>query len=73
MYYFNYLLDIPVSLKAVSSLQIFENSADGIVTIEPYSVSGIPSYSLSSVRRFKLNSDTLSPSNKIFLIKKWVF
>lgn len=48
-------------------MQILVNSADGIVTIEPYSVSGIPNYSLSRVRRFKLNSDTFSPfldSNK---------
>jgi len=28
---------------------------------EPYSVSGIPNYSLSSVSKFKLNSETLSP------------
>jgi len=36
------------------------NSAELIVTIELYSVSGIPSYSLSNVIRFKLNSEILS-------------
>jgi hypothetical protein len=49
-------------------LQILENSAVGIVTIEEYSVSGIPSYSESILIKLRANSEDLSPSIKI--IKK---
>ena len=38
------------------------NSAELIVIMDSYSVSGMPSYSLSMVSRFKINSDTLSVS-----------
>jgi hypothetical protein len=49
-----------VSLRELSSLQIFENSFEFKVTTEEYSVSGIARCSLSRVMRFKLNSVVLS-------------
>lgn len=56
------------SLIWLSSLQIFENSLDGIVTTDAYSVSGIPNYSESRDIRLRVNSDTLSPSKLSILI-----
>ena len=44
----------------LNSLQILVNSPAGIVTIELYSVSGIPNDSASNYNKFKLNSDILS-------------
>lgn len=49
-----------VSARDESSLQIFENSAEERVTTELYSVSGMPSCSESSWRRFRLNSENRS-------------
>lgn len=68
MHYFN--LNLLVSERLESSLQIFENSALDKVTIELYSVSGIPNYSESSYKRFKLNSENLSFSINLILINK---
>jgi len=49
-----------VSDKFANSLHVLAKSADGKVTIELYSVSGIPNYSESSWSKFKLNSENLS-------------
>jgi hypothetical protein len=56
----------------LSSLQILENSAEDISMTEEYSVSGIPSDSLSRLIRFKLNSEILEASinEKIVISKK---
>lgn len=51
---------MPVSARVLSSLQILVNSGDGIVTMELYSVSGMPSDSASNCSKFKLNSEILS-------------
>ena len=50
----------PVSAMEANSLQILVNSAEGKVTMELYSVSGIPNCSLSKDKRLRLNSETLS-------------
>ena len=49
------------------SLQILENSDEGIVQIELKSVSGIPRFSASIVISDRLNSEILSPSIDIFI------
>jgi hypothetical protein len=46
----------------LNSLQSLENSEEGRVTIELYSVSGIPSCSESNDKRLRLNSEILSYS-----------
>lgn len=56
---------LPVSAIWLISLQILENSEEERVQIELYSVSGIPSCSLSRVSKFKVNSETLSFSCEV--------
>jgi len=51
---------VTVSDMFPNSLHILWNSDAGRLTIELYSVSGIPSYSLSNVIKLKLNSESLS-------------
>lgn len=57
-----YAIALLASLIWLNSLHILENSPEGIVTTDVYSVSGMPSYSESRDIKFKVNSETLSPS-----------